>query len=56
MLLNEDQKERRMQVCQDIIERLQTEPGLLHRVITGDETWIFDYDPETKRQSCQWTV
>ena len=53
-LLNDDQKERRMQVCQDIIERLQTEPDLLRRIITGDETRIFEYDQETKRQSCQW--
>ena len=29
---------------------LQIEPDLLRRVITGDETWIFEYDPETKRQ------
>ena len=43
-----------MQVCQDIIEHLQTEPDLLHRIITGDETWIFEYDPETKHHSCQW--
>ena len=42
-----------MQVCQDIIKRLQTEPDLLCRVITGDETWIFEYDLETKCQSCQ---
>ena len=40
--------------CQDIIERLQTEPDLLRRVITGGETWIFEYDLETKLQSCQW--
>ena len=53
-LLNDVQKERRLQVCQDIIERLQTEPDLLRRVITADETWIFEYDPETKGQSCQW--
>ena len=53
-LRNDDQKERRMQVCQNIIERLQTEPDLLRRVITGDETRIFEYDPETKRQRCQW--
>ena len=52
-LLNDDQKERRTQVCQDIIERLQTEPDLLRRVITGDEPQIFEYDPETERQSCQ---
>ena len=53
-LLNEQQKERRVQVCHDILEELETEPNLLGRVITGDESWIFEYDPETKRQSLQW--
>lgn len=53
-LLNDDQKERRMEVCQDILECIDTEPDLLQRVITGDESWIFEYDPETKRQSLQW--
>ena len=51
-LLNDDQKECRLQVCQDIMEHLKTEPDLLRRVITGDVTWIFEYDLETKRQSC----
>ena len=26
----------------------------LDKVITGDESWVFDYDPETKRQSLEW--
>jgi hypothetical protein len=26
----------------------------LCRVITGDESWIYGYDPETKQQSSQW--
>ena len=30
------------------------EPNFLHRVITGDESWVFDYDRETKRQSEEW--
>ena len=42
-LLNEGQKERRVQVCQDILEQLETEPNLLKRVVTGDESWIFEY-------------
>jgi len=50
-LLNE---ERRVQVCQDILEQLKTEPNLLNRVVTGDESWIFEYDPLTKRQSLEW--
>ena len=24
------------------------------QIITGDETWIYGYDPKTKRQSSQW--
>ena len=43
-----------MQVSQDILEQLETEPNLLKRVITGDESWIFKYDPLTKRQSLEW--
>uniref|UniRef100_T1HIZ7 RNase H type-1 domain-containing protein n=1 Tax=Rhodnius prolixus TaxID=13249 RepID=T1HIZ7_RHOPR len=23
-------------------------------IITGDESWVFEYDPETKRQSMEW--
>ena len=53
-LLNERQKERRVQVCQDIFEQLETEPNLLKRVITGDESWMFEYDPFTERQSLEW--
>lgn len=26
----------------------------LDSVITGDETWIFEYDPETKRQNTEY--
>ena len=50
-LLNDDQKERHMQVCQDIIERFHIQPDLFCRVITGDQTRIFKYDPEMNQQS-----
>ena len=53
-LLSEDQKQQRVTVSQDIIEYLEDDPDLLGRVITGGESWIFEYDPETKRQSRQW--
>jgi hypothetical protein len=33
-----------------MLERLETEPDFLKRVITGDESWFFEYDPVTKRQ------
>ena len=53
-LLNEGQKERRVPMCQDILEQLETEPNMLKRVVTGDESWIFKYDPLIKRQSLEW--
>ena len=32
----------------------QLDPNFLSRVITGDESWLYNYDPETKQQSSQW--
>jgi len=26
----------------------------IQRIVTGDETWLHDYDPETKQQTMQW--
>jgi len=37
-----------------ILERIDDDQNLLDLVVTVDETWIFTYDPETKRQSMQW--
>ena len=49
--LTEEQKQRRVTTCQGLLERRD---DILVRVITGDETWVYQYDPETKRQSAQW--
>jgi len=38
-------------ICQDLLER---HDDILGHVITGDETWVYQYDPEMKRQSAQW--
>jgi len=46
-----EQKQRRVTICQDLLER---QDDILGRVITGDETWIYQYDPKTKQQSAQW--
>jgi hypothetical protein len=29
---------------------------MFDKVSTGDETWCFQYDPKTKRQSMQWKI
>jgi len=38
----------------DLLQCIENEPDLLNLIITCDETWVFMYDPETKRQSMQW--
>ena len=52
--LTTEQKANRSDVCLDLLDRLEREPKFFSRVITGDESWIFEYDPETKRQSREW--
>ena len=47
---NEEQKQRRVTVYLDLSEG---QDDILGRVITGDETWVYQYDPETKRQSAR---
>jgi len=51
--LTTEQKAYRKVVCLDLLDRLEREPEFFSRVITGDESWILEYDPETKRQSRQ---
>ena len=52
-LLNPDQKKNRMLICQDMKQSLADDPDLLSKIITGDETWVYGYGPETKFQSSQ---
>ena len=49
--ITKEQKQRRVTICKELMER---QDDILGHVITGDETWVYQYDPETKRQSAQW--
>lgn len=53
-LLTDEQKANRVLIASELKERVEIEPHYLDCVITGDETWTFEYDPETKRQSAEW--
>jgi len=48
------QKQQRLEVCLDFKENAANDPSFLSNVFTGDETWVYAYDPETKIQSIQW--
>lgn len=40
--LSDEQKDNRVLVSQEILDHVKSEPDFLQRVITGDETWVFE--------------
>jgi len=37
-----------------VIAPADSDPDFFKKIVTGDETWCFAYDPTTKRQSAAW--
>jgi len=52
--LTPEQREDRVTSCQEIIAMNDADKIFFNKVITGDETWCFAFNPETKRQSSEW--
>jgi len=53
-VLTHDQKDSQVAICQELKETVINDPTLLLNIITGDESIVYAYDPETKLQSSQW--
>ncbi|UYV81702.1 hypothetical protein LAZ67_20002054 [Cordylochernes scorpioides] len=52
-ILTEEQKEVRMDVCKNMVEMTRTDPEWMQNIITGDETWVYQYDSEAKPLPCR---
>jgi histone-lysine N-methyltransferase SETMAR len=52
--MSEDQKLNSEEMCQNVLGKTEEDPDFLNSVVTCDETWLFQYDPDTKQQSMQW--
>ena len=50
-LLMEQQKELQKEFFEDMLDH---DPEFIKTIITGDETWVYGYDPETKFHFLQW--
>ena len=48
-LLTDDQKQNRGDVSQELLDRANDD-NFLKNIITGNETWVYGYDVETKVQ------
>lgn len=45
----------RVAMCQLLLDLQQKNPSkFLSRLVTGDETWLYHYDPESQQESKQW--
>lgn len=51
--LSQDQKNIRRVRFVDFLESIENGPQCHEHVITSDESWMFQYDPETKLQSME---
>jgi len=51
--LTPEQREDRVTSCQDIA-MADADKNFFNKIITGDETCCFAYDPETKRHMSEW--
>jgi len=46
-LLSDDQTAHRVSVCREL-KQAKDDPNFISNIITGDETWVYGYGPETK--------
>jgi len=53
-LLPMEQKQFRLEITQDMLDSANSDPEFLNIMTTGDESWVYGYNPETKAQSSQW--
>ena len=53
-VLREDQKEKRCHDSREMVDLIKSDPAVLDALETCDESWIYCYESETKRQSAQW--
>ena len=53
-VLRENQKEKRCHDSREMVELINSDPSVLDALVTCDESWIYCYHLETKRQNSQW--
>lgn len=54
-LLSESQKQDRVDWCKFMLQKFDGGASKqVAYIVTGDESWVYSYDPETKQQSSVW--
>ena len=55
-ILLPEQKEHHVAVANDLFQTSTNEPDFLKKVITGDESQVYGYDPDRKSQLFPWKL
>ena len=54
-MLTEEQKQKRVHWCHFMLDKFDGgRSNSVWDIMSGDETWVYCFDPETKQQSQQW--
>ena len=53
-MVNCEQKKRRMDIAQAVVTTFNNDPYFIKKVVTGDESCVYDYDIESKVQSSRF--
>jgi hypothetical protein len=40
-------KLNRMRVAEDVLERVNSDPTFMKRIVTDDETWVYEFDMQS---------
>ena len=51
---SDEQMVTRASVCSALLKRFRSKDDFLLRLVTVDETWVHNYEPENESQSRQW--
>jgi hypothetical protein len=43
-----------MRVAEDVLERVNSVPTFIKRIITGYDTWTYEFDMQTSQQVSEW--
>ena len=54
-LLTDEQKQSRVRLASQVIEKYdECDPRHLEEIVTGDETWIYHFQPDSKAKNKVW--
>ncbi|GFR73768.1 histone-lysine N-methyltransferase SETMAR [Elysia marginata] len=54
-MLTDEMKMQRKTMCAELLKHYEEEgEEFIQQIVTGDESWVHPYDPESKRQSMEY--